>query len=117
MLIWLIAERMWWWTLLPLPAFVLSDARGATLALAVGLGVLLWRRPSWLIGGLLLANLVLLAHGVSTHPTATMVERERHLARNTAGGISLFGNGFGAFWRGPARAAARQLRHPSTPTT
>ena len=95
-LIWLIAERMWWWALLPLPAYILSDARGATLALTVGLGVLLWKRPSWLIGGLLLVNLVLLAHGVSTHPTATMVERGT-IWHETAGGISLLGNGFGAF--------------------
>ena len=95
-LIWLVVERMWWWALLPLPAYVLSDARGATLALAVGLGVLLWKRPAWLIGGLLLANLVLLAHGVSSHTTATMVERGA-IWHETAGGISLLGNGFGAF--------------------
>ena len=38
------------------------DACGATLALAVGLGVLAWKRPTSLIGGLLLANLALLAH-------------------------------------------------------
>ena len=84
-IIWLIAERMWWWALLPLPAYVLSDARGATLALAVGLGVVLWQRPSWLIGGLLLANLALLAHGVSTHTTATMLERGAIWAAETAG--------------------------------
>ena len=38
-LIWLIANRMWWWALLPLPAYVLSGPltpAAATLALAVG---------------------------------------------------------------------------------
>ena len=95
-LIWLVAERMWWWALLPLPAYVLSDARGATLALCAGLGVLLWKRPSWLIGGLLAANAAILAHGVLSHTAATVVERES-IWHETASGINIIGSGFGAF--------------------
>ncbi len=95
-LIWLIAERLWWWTLLPLPALALSGARGAMLALGIGLVAMLWRRPSWLIGCLLAAAMALLGYGLLTHPTATMVERG-NIWRETASGISLIGSGFGAF--------------------
>ena len=63
-LIWLIAERLWWWTLLPLPALALSGARGAMLALGIGLVAMLWRRPSWLIGCLLAAAMALLGYGL-----------------------------------------------------
>ena len=95
-LVWLIAERMWWWALLPLPAYILSDARGATLALCVGLGALLWKQPSWLIGGLLAVNVAILAHGMLSHTTVTVHERA-NIWHETANGINIIGNGFGAF--------------------
>ena len=95
-LVWLVAERMWWWALLPLPALVLSGARGAMLALGIGLVATLWRRPSWLIGCLLAAAMALLGYGLLTHPTATMVERW-DIWRETVSGINVIGNGFGAF--------------------
>lgn len=95
-LIWLIAERMWWWVVATAPAFILADARGATLGLLAGLVALLWHRPSWLIAGLVVADAALLAHGVYSHPTATMVERG-DIWVETAGGWSFLGNGFGAF--------------------
>ena len=55
-LIWLIAERVWWLAILVAPCVVLAGARGALLALAIGLGLLTSRRLSWLTLGLLAAD-------------------------------------------------------------
>src|SRR6202042_2083166 len=65
-LIWLIAERVWWLAVPVMPAIALANARGALLALGGGLALELWRRPSWLIGGLLVADMMLFGAGMVT---------------------------------------------------
>ena len=74
-LIWLIAERVWWLAVPVMPAIALAGARGALLALGVGLALELWRRPSWLIGGLLMADMVLFGAGMVHHTAASTAER------------------------------------------
>jgi O-Antigen ligase len=95
-LIWLIAERVWWLATLVAPAIALTDARGALLALGVGLGLLLWQRPSRLTAGLLACVVALFSHAMLLRGTATMTERI-DIWSDASDGLSWFGNGIGSF--------------------
>jgi hypothetical protein len=95
-LIWLIAERVWWLAILVMPAIALTDARGALLALGVGLYLLFLQRQSRLIGGLLAATVALFCHAMFVHGTASMVERG-DIWTDATNSWSLFGNGIGTF--------------------
>jgi hypothetical protein len=95
-LIWLIAERVWWLAALVAPCIALADARGALLALGVGLGALLWKRPSWLIGGLLVADMVLFGYGMTTHSAASTVERF-DIWQESVDDLGFLGSGIGSY--------------------
>lgn len=95
-LIWLIAERVWWLAVPVMPAVVLADARGALLALGIGLAVELKRRPSWLIGALLVADFALFIAGMATHSQATTTER-LDIWGDTIDDLGFFGSGIGSF--------------------
>ena len=95
-LIWLVAERVWWLVPLIIPAIALTDARGALLALGVGLLLSFWQRPSLLTGGLLAGTVGLFVHAMLTHGAATMVERA-DIWTDATGGFGIFGNGIGSF--------------------
>ncbi len=95
-LIWLIAERVWWLAVPVMPAIALAGARGALLALGVGLALELWRRPSWLIGGLMVADMALFGAGMVHHTTASTTER-MDIWANASNGIGVFGSGIGSY--------------------
>jgi hypothetical protein len=95
-LIWLIAERVWWLVPLVIPAIALADARGALLALGIGLALELWRRPSWLIAGLLVADMALFGMGIATHSAATTAER-LDIWAESADDLGFFGTGIGSY--------------------
>jgi O-antigen ligase len=95
-LIWLIVERVWWLAALVAPALALADARGALLALGVGLALQSWRRPSWLMGGLLVAEMVLFGYGMATHSAATTVER-LDIWQESVDNLGFFGTGIGSY--------------------
>jgi hypothetical protein len=98
-LIWLVAERVWWLVLLVIPAIALTDARGALLALGMGLLLLFLRRPSLPVGGLLAGTVGLFVHAMLTHGPATMAERV-DIWGDAADGITVIGNGIGSFGAG-----------------
>jgi hypothetical protein len=95
-LIWLIAERVWWLAALVAPALVLADARGALLALGVGLALELWRRPSLLTGGLLAATTGLFINAMMTHSGATTVERF-DIWQESVDNLGFLGTGIGSY--------------------
>lgn len=95
-LIWLIAERVWWLVPLVLPAIALASARGALLALGIGLALELWRRPSWLIAGLLVADIGLFGVGMVTHSAATTTER-LDIWAESVDDLGFFGTGIGSY--------------------
>ena len=100
-LIWLIAERVWWLAILVAPCVVLAGARGALLALAIGLGLLTIRRLSWLTLGLLAAVAGLFIIGLwgpdpVDWPFATLGERWS-IWVDTVHGIGFLGSGIGSY--------------------
>jgi hypothetical protein len=95
-LIWLIAERVWWLAVPVMPAIALADAKGALLALAVGLVPLFWKTRSWVIGGLLVAVMALFDHAYVMNGTATMTER-LDIWTGASHGIGMFGSGIGSY--------------------
>ena len=95
-LIWLIAERIWWLAALVTPALALAGARGALLALGIGLALELRRHPSWLMGGLLVADMVLFGMGMATHSSATTTERF-DIWQESADSLGFFGSGIGSY--------------------
>ena len=100
-LIWLIAERVWWLVVLVAPCVVLAGARGALLALAIGLGLLTARRLSRLTLGLLAAVAGLFIIGLwgpdpVDWPFATLGERWS-IWVDTVHGIGLLGSGIGSY--------------------
>jgi hypothetical protein len=95
-LIWLIAERVWWLVVLVTPAIALADARGALLALGIGLAIELWRRPAWLVGGLLIADMALFGMGMATHSAATTAER-LDIWQESVDDLGFFGSGIGSY--------------------
>jgi hypothetical protein len=95
-LIWLIAERVWWFAVPVMPAIALAGARGALLALGVGLALELWRRPSWIIGGLLVADMALFGAGMVQHTAVSTTER-LDIWADATDGIGMFGSGIGSY--------------------
>ena len=95
-LIWLIAERVWWLAILVAPALALAGARGALLALGIGLALELRRHPSWLMGGLLAADMVLFGMGMATHSSATTAER-LDIWQELANSLGFLGSGIGSY--------------------
>jgi hypothetical protein len=95
-LIWLVAERVWWLVALVAPAIALTDARGALLGLGLGLLLLFRQRRDWATGALLAAVTTLFAHAMLVHGTATIAARGDIWADATDG-IGIFGNGLGTF--------------------
>lgn len=95
-LIWLIAERIWWLAALVAPALALAGARGALLALGIGLALELRRHPSWLMGGLLVADMVLFGMGMATHSSATTTER-LDIWQESANSLGFLGSGIGSY--------------------
>lgn len=95
-LIWLIAERVWWLVPLVIPAIALASARGALLALGIGLALELWRRPAWLIAGLLVADMALFGMGMVTHSAATTTER-LDIWAESVDDLGFFGSGIGSY--------------------
>ena len=95
-LIWLIAERVWWLAVIVTPCIALADARGALLALGTGLALYLWRKPSWLIGGLLAADMVLFGMGMWTHTSATTTERIA-IWQDSLDSLGFIGTGIGSY--------------------
>jgi hypothetical protein len=95
-LIWLIAERIWWLAVPVMPAIALADARGALLALGIGLALELWRRPAWLIAGLLVADMALFGMGMATHSAATTTER-LDIWAESIDDLGFLGSGIGSY--------------------
>ena len=101
-LVWLIAERVWWLVVPVMPAVALTEARGALLALGACLAVMLWKTRSPAIGCLLAATVALFCHAVLNHGSASMVERADIWSDAGSGivasrGTLLFGHGIGTF--------------------
>ena len=101
-LVWLIAERVWWLAVLVMPAVALVEARGALLALGACLAVLLWKTRSPVIGGLLAATVALFCYATFDRGTATMVERADIWTEASQGIVAspaglIFGHGIGTF--------------------
>lgn len=93
----LVARRQWWLAAVVLPALVVSQARGAWLAVAVAAAVWLWPRrriPALaLVAGIVL---VLILAGMRFDQDSGIGERVL-LWIETASNLTPFGHGFGSF--------------------
>jgi hypothetical protein len=95
-LIWLIAEQVWWLAVLVMPAIALANARGALLALGVGLALLWWRKRSPVTAGLLGVTVGLFIMATLNHTAATTTER-LDIWADASDGIGMFGTGIGSY--------------------
>ena len=115
-LIWLIAERMWWWALLPLPAAtLLSDARWRDAGVDCGAGGPVVERTSvsGIIGGTFSGQSGATgARGIDSSVDRHYGRAWYHLARNGGRHTRLFCHGFGAFGGVQPRLAASDNTAP-----
>lgn len=96
--------RLWWTLPLLLPSLILTQSRGAWLALVAGLlampahsAIVMWGLRGVAAGGALIVTLMRL-------DDASLAQRPA-LWRDTVGGLNLFGHGLGSFWESfPAHA-------------
>ena len=94
-----IAIALWrlplWWSLVLVPLVVVSEARGAILALAVTGIAMLGRQPLRIKAALLAGVMGLVA--ISVH-RGVGIQTRLDLWRDTISGLTVWGHGLGSFW-------------------